>query len=58
MSVKPNDLSEGSMFQITVEDGVWVADFFPDKHSRLYTGSGTGKTVEDAMREALDEAGE
>jgi len=56
--MKPNDLPEDSMFQITAEDGAWAADFFPDKHTRLYTGSGTGRTVEEAMREALDEAGE
>lgn len=55
--LKPNDLPDSSKIEITVEDGSFVACFFPEQHQRYYLGSGTGKTVEEAIREALDEAG-
>lgn len=58
IEVKPGDLPSGSMVQLTTDGDHWVAEFFPEQHSRLTTGGGEGATVGEAIREALDEAGE
>lgn len=58
MTLKPADLPEGSKVEITVEDGVFVARIFLDQYSRVYDGWGEAETVEEAIREALDEADE
>lgn len=56
--MKPGDVPEGSKFDLTADDDSWVADFFPDRYGRVYTGSGEGRTPEEAMQAALNEAGE
>jgi hypothetical protein len=57
-ALKPTDLPEGSAVLISVEDGIFLAEFFPLRHDPYRTGRGQGATIEEAIREALDEAGE
>lgn len=57
-ALKPTDLPEGSKVEITVVYGTFVAEFFPLRYGRIATGAGEGATIEEAIREALDEAGE
>lgn len=57
--IKPSDLPDGSKIEISSEKpGVFTAYYFPDGFSNVYYGAGTGKTADEAIREALDEAGE
>jgi hypothetical protein len=58
MAMKPGDVPEGSKFEITVVSNSFIADFFPDRFAPVFTGSGSGNTIEGAVREALDAAGE
>lgn len=58
MILKPSDLPEGSKVELTVEDGYWRADFFPEHHVNICTGSGLADDIVTAVLDALDEAGD
>jgi hypothetical protein len=52
----PSDLPEEGKIEIQNASGEWNAFFFTDALNRIYDGSGSGESIEEACREALEDA--
>lgn len=54
--LRPNDLPEDAKFEVTNGGGEWAVFYFSDASNRVYDGDGGGDSLEEACREAMENA--
>jgi hypothetical protein len=54
--LRPNAISEEAKFEVTNGGGEWTVFYFADATNRVYDGDGGGDSLEDACREAMENA--
>ena len=55
--LRPSDLPEDAKLEVTNGGGEWAVFYFADASNRVYDGDGGGDSLEEACREALENAG-
>lgn len=59
MGYVPSDFSDAVLIEVTIKDGAFLARFFWDaKDTRAYDGEGTGRTIDEAISAAVEDAQE
>lgn len=56
LPLRPSDLPEDGKFEVINSGGEWAAYYFADAAERAYDSDGGGDSIEDACRDALENA--